>query len=143
MQDEDKDNFVKSTHCFYCNNPFDETNVKCRDHDHITGKFRAAACNSCNGKLKQKDFKIPIFCHNFKGYDSHFIISKANEYNYKNINVIASSSEKFLQLSIDKFDFKDSFSFLQCSLEKAIRLNKYKDKQLNENWKNNFKYMVK
>ena len=43
-----------------------------RDHCHFTGEFRGAAHNHCNRQFR-KTFKIPVFFHNFKGYDGHIV----------------------------------------------------------------------
>lgn len=121
------------------------TNKKVADHDHLTGLFRGAAHHNCNVRLNHRDFKIPVFTHNFKGYDSHFIISKAHEFKCKNINCIVNNSEKFMSLSFDRFEFKDSYPFMSSSIDKVVKLNKYdevgKDDYVKrDNWMNNFKY---
>ena len=79
-----------------------------------------------------------MFCHNLKGYDSHFIISEANKYEAKKITCIAQNSEKFLAFGFNRFEFKDSMSFLGTSLEKLVKLNKYKGGQKQANWEENF-----
>ena len=46
-----------------------------KDDCHVTGKFRGAACNSCNLKLrlKPKEVKILVICHDLSGsYGSAF-----------------------------------------------------------------------
>ena len=64
-----------------------------------------------------------------KGYDSHFILSEANKYKKEmaGVGCIALSSEKILSFTFDRFEFKDSFSFMSSSLESLIKLNKYKE----------------
>eukprot|EP01044_Picomonas_judraskeda_P046439 COSAG03_NODE_25918_length_262_cov_1.276074_1_plen_80_part_00 len=57
---------------FYCQKALGKDKV--RDHDHLTGKYRGAAHNSCNleeGKKRTRHYTIPVFFHNLKGYDSH------------------------------------------------------------------------
>ena len=59
------------------------------------------------------------------------IIARANELNIelnqnKRIEVIAQNSEKFITFSFGACQFKDSFAFLTASLDKLVRLNKYK-----------------
>ena len=46
--------------------------VVVRDHCHWTGKFRGAAHQKCNIMFR-KTHQIPVFFHNFSGYDSHHI----------------------------------------------------------------------
>ena len=96
-----------------------------RDHCHLSGAYRGAAHKDCNFHFHYKHMKIPVFCHNMKGYDSHFIIKEAHAFECKRLSVIAGNSEKFIQFSFDNFDFKDSMSFLNGSLDSLVKLNKY------------------
>ena len=50
--------------------------MKCRDHDHRTGKLRGMAHQKCNVNYFNNLF-LPIVFHNLRGYDGHFIIKKA------------------------------------------------------------------
>ena len=45
---------------------------KVKDHCHVTGKFRGAAHNKCNLKLRIPR-ELPIIFHNLQGYDGHLI----------------------------------------------------------------------
>ena len=47
-----------------------------KDHDHMTGRYRGAAHNDCNFKLKlnAKTALIPVLLHNLKGYDGHLLM---------------------------------------------------------------------
>ena len=46
------------------------------------GKYISTICNNCNLKYKYKYF-LPIYIHNNKGYDGHFLIAALNKYGYK------------------------------------------------------------
>ncbi len=46
---------------------------KCRDHCHITGKYRGAACEKCNLRMRVPMF-IPVLFHNLEGYDAHLFV---------------------------------------------------------------------
>lgn len=68
--------------------------------------------------------KIPIYFHNFEGYDSHFLVKnlhvvkeRLNGYNFK---VIASNTERFKKITIDMFEFMDSFAMLPSSLDSLV-----------------------
>ena len=65
--------------------------LKVRDHCHITGAFRGAAHNKCNLRLQQT-FKIPVFLHNFRGYDSHLIVRALGNYD-REISVVPQGLE--------------------------------------------------
>ena len=55
---------------------------KVADHDHITGKFLGAACNTCNLKRQSRHFFIPLLFHNARGYDMHPLIHEVIKMKY-------------------------------------------------------------
>ncbi len=92
---------------------------KVRDHDHLTGEFRGAAHSICNLNYKIPRF-IPIFFHNFSGYDAHFLVKELGA-DGENITLIPSNEEKYISFSKHiKYDtgknvemrFLDSYRFL-------------------------------
>ena len=89
-------------------------------HDHLTGAYRGAAHRSCNFKLTQQ-YKIPVFFHNFRGYDSHLLVwGLAKDKNAK-ISVIGQGLEKYLLIQWGQhLEFKDSLQFLPASLERLV-----------------------
>ena len=103
-----------------------------RDHDHLTGRFRGAAHSSCNLR-NHKTLKIPIFFHNFRGYDAHIIASHLENIDDHPISVIGQGMDRYLTFSLGKYiTFKDSLQFLGASLEqigknlRASRMEKFK-----------------
>ena len=70
------------------------------------------------------------------------IISNLEKLNTKkeSISVIAQNSETFITFSLNRLEFKDSFSFLSSSLEKLVKLTNYEDNKLRPDWENHFKY---
>lgn len=118
--------------CYLCKKEFTVDNSKVHDHDHLTGDYRGAACNSCNINFKLPNF-IPVVMHNLSGYDAHFIIPELG-YNDKSIDIIATSSEKFISFSKKigrlKLRFIDSFRFMSFSLNtlaKNLRKEDFKE----------------
>jgi hypothetical protein len=112
-----------ATTCYICDKPFDDrkSDYKVRDHDHISGAYRGAAHNSCN-LLKRRQRKIPVFIHNFRGYDSHLIVSALGIHKDHALKVIARTMEKYLQLEFSHhIVFKDSLQFLSCSLDRLTQ----------------------
>ena len=86
-------------------------------------------------------YKIPVFLHKLKNYDSHLIIERANELSERaQIDVIALNSEKFITFALKNHCFKDSVSFLSSSLDKLVKLSKYEDNEKKKDWQNNFKF---
>ena len=109
-----------------------------RDHCHLTGAYRGAAHKMCNIHYHFINMKGPVFCHNMTGYDSHFIVKQAHEYEAKQIKVIATNSEQLLVFSFDNFVFKDSIGFVNGSLVSLIKLNKYDGGSKREDWQSKF-----
>ena len=94
-----------------------EPERKVRDHDHITGRFRGAAHSSCNLRMRTI-YKIPVFLHNFRGYDSHLIVAGLTNFPAEKIRIIGQTLEKYLTLQWgDHIVFKDSYQFMATSLE--------------------------
>lgn len=100
---------------------------KVKDHCHFTGQFRGACCYKCNLDLKVK-VHIPAFAHNFRGYDSHFLIDAISKQFSEEVDVIPNNTERFLQASIDLGNgeewkkkqclvFNDSLCHLSSSLD--------------------------
>ncbi len=68
MLKKDIKHFEESTNCYMCDVSFSRPRVvKCRDHDHTSGKYIGAACNFCNLR-RQLPAKLPIFIHNGSRY---------------------------------------------------------------------------
>jgi len=66
-------------------------------------------------------YKIPIFFHNFRGYDSHLLVHAFSEHPGRKISVMGQSIEKYLSVSWgDHIVFKDSLQFLNALVEKLV-----------------------
>jgi len=121
LSDKDEERFNNETKCHFCKLKFTTDDIKVRDHCHITGKFRGAAHQLCNLRIRTSlDTKI-IF-HNGTNYDFKMIVKKLYKVS-KEINAIPFTDEKFLTFSIKipdtkiKFTFIDSYRFLGASLD--------------------------
>jgi hypothetical protein len=120
MTEENKVRFQSATECYLCMKKFSALDYKVRDHDHLSGLYRGAAHRSCN-LLLRKQYKIPVFLHNFRGYDCHVIVTALGEHKNKKLNIIGQGMEKYLTLSFgDHLTFKDSLQFLSESLETLV-----------------------
>ena len=71
---------------------------KVRDHDHYTGKYRAAAHSNCNLRYKIPR-EIPVIFHNGSTSDYHFIIKKLAEGFKGNFDCLGGNTEKYITLS--------------------------------------------
>ena len=79
----------------YCNEFVNK--MKVQDHDHLTGDYRGAAHSNCNLNYKVPRF-IPIYFHNFSGYDAHLFVREFGE-DYDNIKLIPNNKEKYISFS--------------------------------------------
>ena len=97
FEDSDREKFISATHCFICEEKFERAKDKVRDHCHFTGKFRGAAHNECNLLYRVPRF-LPVFLHNLKNYDAHFIV-KALGNVPGNIKCLSNNEEKYISFS--------------------------------------------
>ncbi|XP_068675675.1 uncharacterized protein [Montipora foliosa] len=133
MTKDDEKEFQKADKCHICEKEYNETDVRVRDHCHITGQYRGSAHQDCNLNFQITD-KIPVIFHNLRGYDSHFIMQEIGEivkkhtYTNKkgekcqmNINAILNNMEKYMAFMLgNHLTFIDSFQFMSSSLEKLV-----------------------
>ena len=136
MTEEDEIKFHTSCRCHICGEHYKYKDIRVKDHCHITGKFRGSAHQDCNLKLRinPNKIKIPVFFHNLKGYDSHFIMQQigeiAKKHSYTNargeechmsINCIPNNMEKYMAFMLgNHLTFLDSFQFMNFSLAKLV-----------------------
>ncbi|KAK5648360.1 hypothetical protein RI129_003252 [Pyrocoelia pectoralis] len=106
-----------------CRKPFTEDDVKVKDHDHLTGKYRSAAHRGCN--LNFKVFHvISVVFHNLSGYDSHFIILELAKGFPGQVKLLPLNKEKYISFTklVDntkiQYRFIESFRFMSSSLDK-------------------------
>ena len=114
----------KQENCFFCRRPLLVTNFRdaVKDHDHMTGKYRGAAHNECNFKLRldAKRVQIPIVLHNMKNYDSHLLMQAMARVQGE-IKCIPTNTEKYISFSLGNLRFIDSLNFMQSSLDKLVK----------------------
>lgn len=133
--------FKDAEECHFCKKQFTQKDPKVRDHCHITGKFRGAAHQSCNLKVRTS-LEIKVVFHNGSNYDWKFIVRKLYKLT-KEIKAIPFTDEKFLTFSIQipetriKLCFIDSFRFMSSSLDKLTQTLLKKKGEIN-----NFKYTL-
>ena len=133
MTKDNEKEFQKADKCHICEKKYNETDVRVRDHCHVTGQYRGSAHQDCNLNFRLTE-KIPVIFHNLRGYDSHFImqeigaIVKEHKYTNKkgekcqmNINAIPNNMEKYMAFMLgNHLTFIDSFQFMSSSLEKLV-----------------------
>jgi hypothetical protein len=132
--------FEKAEMCHFCKKEFTKDDIKVRDHCHVTGKFRGAAHQSCNLRVRTS-LKIPVFFHNGSGYDFKHFIRKLYKID-KDLKIISQTEEKYFSITARvkrtniQFEFKDSLKFLLKSIDKSAKVLYDKDKAGVKNFKN-------
>ena len=99
MTQEDWHAFHAAETCHVCDKPLKGDSV--RDHCHITGKYRGAARNACNLKLRlnAKTTTILVVFHNLRGYDSHLLMQAISKVEGR-ISCIPNNTEKYISFSL-------------------------------------------
>ena len=133
MSVEEEKRFEMSNICWICNELFEVSDKKVRDHCHISGKHRGTAHCSCNINLKISK-KIPVIFNNLKGYDSYLILKELSKFNGLKISFIPNGLEKYMAFTVNKnLVFIDCMQFINSSLDKLVKnLNDWDFKYLNE-----------
>ena len=121
---QEEETFQQSKECWLCeqalcDNPLGDTQSarcfasgdKCRDHGHLTGKYRGAAQSKCSINVKQKQSSFnPIFFHNVSGYDCHIIfeelLTQAYEMGYEP-KIIPKSMESYVSVQVGCLKFSN------------------------------------
>ena len=115
MRPQDREKFELTPHCEHCGIFFDEKVVKCQDHNHYTGEYRAALCLSCNGKARNPK-ELRVFTHNGTGYDHHFYLLGLARFMNAGLNLrdfvdapalwFQGDKESHFDIEISKFNLK-------------------------------------
>ena len=108
--------------CHLCNEKIEDNPVK--NHCHFIGLMLGYAHNECNLQYKFKkdtvhnDYLINIFAHNSQNFDQNFLIEALQNLNNKiPFSCLPRNSNKFISIRIGPFIFKDSYLFLNKSLD--------------------------
>ena len=129
---EDARAFNSAIKCYMCEHVFsgkkNDKGGKNFDHDHLTRRYRGAACNSCNRKMVQARRSIVVYFHNYRGYDNHHIVHAFHSRPAWDLEPIAQNMEKFMTMNA-RFEvgdvkitvqFRDSYQVLSESLATLV-----------------------
>ncbi|XP_060573311.1 uncharacterized protein LOC132731192 [Ruditapes philippinarum] len=117
LSKQEEDEFQEATECYICKKEF-EDNCKIREHNHLSGKYRGAACQSCNTKEGKATKLIPVFFHNGSNYDFHFLVEELMKYedDYNKVKLLSKNSEEYISIDygtrFKKLRFLDSYRFM-------------------------------
>ena len=124
MTAEDESKYGKAKICDACLHPFQIHDRIVRDHDHFSGLYRGACHNKCN-LSRRKGTTVPLYAHNFVGFDGHLIVKKLAKMKNRRVELLARNRQKIRQIKLDTFFvFKDSLEFLNASLDSLVKLMK-------------------
>ena len=115
-----------STHCIYCEG---ELREPVPDHCHTTLKLRGMACKDCNLRARRTawmNFKLQVYTHNFRHYDSCFItkymkrpaVGKKNRVVGQRVWKCRVRGNKIHQVRTNLLDFRDSMDLFPISIAK-------------------------
>ena len=129
----DLDEWKQTDVCHICEKAI-RSDIKVKDHCHLTGKYRGAAHQDCNLKYKEPSF-IPVVFHNLSGYDAHLFVKELGVSSGE-INCIANTEEKYISFTkkilvntvkekekdiyLDN-RFIDSFKFMSSGLDSLVK----------------------
>ena len=123
LTEKEQADFDEATHCHICKEAFAEHDVKVRDHDHTKPpgqNYRGAAHNSCNLNYTCNG-PIPMFMHNSKNYDSHFLMQALVGLGERPA-IIPANQERYMSMTLGKLvTFRDSCLHLPAALDKLVK----------------------
>lgn len=145
LSEEEQKRFEEARFCHICKKCFDNnhSDIRVRDHCHISGVYRGAAHRTCNLQY-QNSSRVPVVMHNMSGYDSHLLIRKlgSNAHIPGGITIIPHNSENYISFiktihthsgkyaKMIKFKFIDSLRFMSASLDKLATLLSHEKKHI-------------
>ena len=113
-------NIYFNSSCWIGKKIIDNDEEKVRDRCHVTGKLRGAVHWVCTINF-QLTKKVPVICHNLRGYNSHLVFNELDKFDVK-IRVIPNVLEKNMAYFLIKnLVFIDSMQFMNSSLYKLVK----------------------
>ena len=99
--------------------PAEKNSTIARHHNHLDGRYlgptHATPCNINMKQAVERDV-LPVYLHNLRSYDSHFLVS-ALEKRHGRCWIIPSNKEKFLAIRVGRVQFLDSLQFTMESMD--------------------------
>ena len=99
------------------------------DHCHYTGDFLGVAHSSCNLLRQLRTRQIPIMVHNLSNFDQAFVVdhlrtlSKEDPERVRRLKPsgLVKNTQRFRVINLSSFKLVDSLSFINCSLDRAVK----------------------
>ena len=99
---------------------------RCGEHEHrffgdsCIESFITYICDEMGSKIGKTTSTIYVWAHNFKGFDSRFILTELWKRNYLGVKIIMAGS-KVIKIDVGCVRFLDSLSFFQMSLANCAK----------------------
>eukprot|EP00873_Tetraselmis_striata_P014085 jgi/Tetstr1/434349/TSEL_023455.t1 len=121
MTRADKEAHASASTCCECKKEFGRciNTRKVAHHDHKTGKYIGACHSLCNFKMQLRKVSVPVYFHNGKGYDIHFIlnaIGRIESIDGAKLEVIPDNSERYKEAEFRGFRYTDTMGFMAAGL---------------------------
>ena len=94
----------------------------CGDDDVIPDDAEIDELDPSEFEMNRDNFILPVVIHNLKGFDSHIIMIYIDRnFAPSDIQVISTTSEKYISFQIRSLRFLDSLQFLNASLDSLVQ----------------------
>ena len=120
LTDAEETSFQAARQCYICEEQLQPPPNRHRDHDHLNGNYRGAACPGCNVNLHHKRFLLPIFCHGLKEREAHLLI-KHMDADKRELRCLPQTVEKMLSLTWGRCRFVDTRAFMDADLPVLVQ----------------------
>ena len=89
--------------------------------DYSSGESKGAIHLKCH-EQRARRMRIPVFFHNFRGYDSHLVVRALGVDKNRKLDIISQGMEKYLVIRWgNHIEFKDTLQFLGSSLDNLTK----------------------
>jgi len=123
IREENDKLFNTSIRCSICSKTFGQEKgmTKYPYVDYSSGEPHGAIHLKFHEDRARK-MRIPIFFHNFRGYDSHLVVRALGVDKNRKLDIIGQGMEKYLVIRWgNHIEFKDTLQFLSSSLDNLTK----------------------
>ena len=110
--------YMNTLKCYACNKEFKNSYVRCLDHDHSTGLFRAIVCRGCNSN--DRYIKYP------NGYDKKIWYKNNKEKIAERTKIYRNNNKgKFRERTNKKYDCECGGKYTHCHKQHHLKTIKH------------------
>nr|CAG8623300.1 4787_t:CDS:2 [Entrophospora candida] len=116
--------FKEAKECMYCKEKdmLDIGLSKVWDHCILVVSIEVLLTAIAIKKLQMGPFKtkVPLICHNFRGYDSHLLIEVVGRFTSNKLKCIPENIGKYKAMDVGQLRFLDSIQHMNMGLDKLV-----------------------